>query len=161
MMKVGENSGLGGRRYRTKLKMYSGFPEATALLDIFFLVLLFVVFASSFVRVSGVSVALPRVSSHQDERLDRGMVVSLTPAEKNDEVRVYFRDRLVAMKDLREEISKVVRNKSPLTVVIIRADRQVPFQKVAEVMTIAAGLNLRSFIAVMPDEDKAPERFEN
>ena len=160
-MKCGANIALGGRRYRTKLKMYSGFPDATALLDIFFLVLLFVVLASSFVRVSGVSVALPRVSSHKDERLDRGMVVSLTPAEKNGEVKVYFRDRLVAMNKLGEEISQVAHNKFSRTVIIIRADREVPFQKVAEVMTIAAGLNLRSFIAVMPDEDKTPERFEN
>ncbi len=157
MMKPGENSVFGCRRYRTGLKMYSGFPDATALLDIFFLVLLFVVLASSFVRVSGVSVALPRVSSHREERLERRMVVSLTPAEKNGEVKVYFRDRLVD--NLESELS-AVHDKSTRTVIIIRADRAVPFQKVAEVMTIAAKAKLRSFIAVMPDEDKTPAQFE-
>ena len=158
MMKFGENDSFGSRRYRTKLKKYSGFPDATALLDIFFLVLLFVVLASSFVRVSGVSVSLPRVSSHKEERLERRMVVSLTPAEKNGEVKVYFRDKLV--NNLEAELS-AVHDKSTRTVIIIRADRAVPFQKVAEVMTIAAKAKLRSFIAVMPDEDKALAQFEN
>ena len=158
MTKPGENGVFGGRRYRTKLKMYRGFPDATALLDIFFLVLLFVVLASSFVRVSGVSVALPRVSSHREERLERRMVVSLTPAEKPGEVKVYFRDKLVD--NLEAELS-AVHDRSAKTVIIIRADRAVPFQKVAEVMTIAAKAKLRSFIAVMPDEDKAPALFEN
>ena len=159
MMRPGENSVFGGRRYRTGLKMYSGFPEATALLDIFFLVLLFVGFASSFVRVSGVSVALPKVKSpHNEERLERKMVVSLTPSESG-EVKVYFRDQLVRMKDLEAEFS-AIHDKSPKTVIIIRADRAVPFERVANVMTVAAKAKLRSFIAVMPDEDKAPAEFE-
>ena len=158
MTKPGENGVFGGRRYRTRLKMYRGFPEATALLDIFFLVLLFVVFASSFVRVSGVSVELPRVSSHREERLERRMVVSLTPGEKPGEVKIYFRDKPVD--NLGKELS-AVHDRSAKTVIIIRADRAVPFQKVAEVMTIAAKAKLRSFIAVMPDEDKALAQFEN
>ena len=158
MTKFGENPEFGGRRYRTKLKMYRGFPDATALLDIFFLVLLFAVLASSFVRISGVSVALPRVSSHKEERLERRMVVSLAPAEKDGEVKIYFRDKLVD--NLEKELS-AVHDRSARTVIIIRADRAVPFQKVAEVMTIAAKAKLRSFIAVMPDEDKTPALFEN
>ena len=103
---------------------------------------------------------MPKVKSpHNEERLERKMVVSLTPAEKSGEVKVYFRDQLVRMDDLESELS-AVHDKSPKTVIIIRADRAVPFQRVAEVMTVAAKAKLRSFIAVMPDEDKAPAEYE-
>ena len=156
MMRSRENSSFGCRRYRTRLKLYHGFPAATALLDIFFLVLLFVVFASSFVRVSGVSVALPQVKSPaMMERLERRMVVSLKPAENGGGIRMYFRDRPVDMKKLQEELGK-----SAKTVIIIRADREVPFENVAEVMTTAAKSNLRSFIAVMPGKDEESTQFE-
>ena len=158
MMRFGENPAFGYRRYRTNLKMYQGFPDVIALLDILFLALLFVVMASASVRVSGVNVSLPRVSSHSGARLER-MVVSLTPPDKNGEVKVYFRDKLVMMENLSAEFSDV-HDKSPKAVIIIRADRSVPFEKVARVMTTAEESKVPSFIAVMPDEDKAPLPFE-
>ena len=157
MTNFGENPAFGSRRYRTKLKMYSGFPDVIALLDILFLALLFIVLASAFVKVSGVSVSLPRVSSHSMARLER-VVVSLTKPDKSGEVKVFFRDKPVDMETLLGEFGKVHKS-SPKAVIIIRADREVPFENVAKVMSTARMAGAPSFIAVQPDKGKGPENF--
>ena len=54
---------IGRRRYQTRLKPLSGWPELTALVDILFLVLIFFFLSSSFVRVSGISVNDPVITS--------------------------------------------------------------------------------------------------
>lgn len=152
---------LGRRRYRTRLRFHSGWPELTALVDILFLALLFFVLSISFVRVSGISVALPRVNAQNTAALER-FVISLTPPEPDGGLRgdIYFRDKLVSINGLREQLS-LLHDRSKRASVIIRADRNVPFEAVAEVMAIAEAAQLPSFIAVMPPGEKLSAPFEN
>ena len=151
-MSIGR-TGLGGRRYRTRLSCRTGWPELTALVDILFLALLFFVLASSFVRVSGVSVSLPRVKARNTAALER-FVVSLTPPEPGSGPggNIYFRDKLMDADELRRELSRL-HDRSKRATIIIRADRNVPFEKVAEVMAITEAADLPGFIAVtLPGE---------
>ena len=146
-------TGFGERRYRTRLKYYSGWPELTALVDILFLALLFFVLASSFVRVSGVRVSLPQVKARNTAALER-FVVSLTPPENggNPGGNIYFRDKLCSVNELREELS-LLHDRAKRATIIIRADRDVPFERVAEVMAIIEAAQLPSFVAVtLPGE---------
>ena len=143
-------AGLGQRRYRTRLKYRSGWPELTALVDILFLSLLFFALASNFVRVSGIDIALPQVNTRTTAALQR-FVISVAPsdAEGDQGVRIYFREkRCKDIDELRQELS-VLHDSSPRRAsVIIRADRSVPFEEVAKVMDAAKKAQLTCFIAV-------------
>ena len=69
---------IGRRRYCTRLKPLSGWPGVTALVDIFFLALIFFFLSGSFVRVSGISVELPRVRPSNIADMEK-FVVTITP----------------------------------------------------------------------------------
>ena len=153
-------NGFGERRYRTKLKPFSGWPELTALVDILFLALLFFILASASVQVSGVGVSLPKVNVQHTAVLAR-YVVSITPssARNGSGGNIYFRDRLMSADELRKELSELHDHVSNATV-IIRADRNVPFERVAEVMSIVGAAKLSSFIAVTRPEEKLSTPIE-
>ena len=80
------NPSIGDRRYKPRLRPKSGWPELTALIDVMFLVMLFLFLSSSFVRVSGIRVNPPRVrpSSVADlEKFVETLLVSaLEPAQQ-------------------------------------------------------------------------------
>ena len=158
-MNTGAN-GFGERRYRTNLRPFSGWPELTALADILFLALLFFILASASVQVSGVGVSLPKVNVQHTAVLAR-YVVSLTPAAPEIGLggNIYFRDRLMSADELRKELS-VLHDHDRNATVIIRADRNVPFERVAEVMSIVGAAKLSSFIAVTRPEEKPSAPIE-
>jgi biopolymer transport protein ExbD len=143
-------AGLGQRRYRTRLKYRSGWPELTALVDILFLALLFFALTSNFVRVSGIDIALPQVNTRTTAALER-FVISLAISDSEGDpggVRIYFREkRCRGIDELRQELSELY-DSSPRASVIIRADRSVPFEEVAKVMDAAKKAQLACFIAV-------------
>ena len=143
-------TGLGQRRYRTRLKYRSGWPELTALVDIFFLSLLFFALSSNFVRVSGIDIALPQVSSRTTAALQR-FVISIAPSDVEGDpgIRIYFREkRCRDIEELRQELSLLHDSSPRRASVIIRADRSVPFDEVAKVMDAAKKAQLACFIAV-------------
>ena len=165
-------SGFGQRRYRTRLKYRTGWPELTALADILFLSLLFFVLASTSVRVSGIEVRLPEVDTLSSAVLER-YVVSLTPpdpaatktssADAPDEksVNIYFREkRCRDLGELRQELAELRRRHDGQVNVIIRADRGIPFDEVARVMDAAKAENVSCFIAVKVPEENSSTTFE-
>ena len=141
-------SAFGERRYRTRLKCYSGWPELTALADILFLALLFFALTSSFVRVSGIAVSLPTMNTRTTAALER-FVISLAPdAEGGSGMKIYFMEkRCRDIDELRRQLSELY-ERAPRGSVIIRADRSIPFEEVAKVMDAAKNANLACFIAV-------------
>ena len=157
-MKITSN-GFGQRRYRTRLEYRRGWPELTALADILFLSLMFFGIASSFVRVSGIKVDLPLVDTRSSEALER-FVVSLTSSEAGAGVNIYFREKHCgSIVELRQELAELYQRHADATV-IIRADRNVPFEEVARVMDAAKSENLSCFIAVKVPEEEIATPFE-
>ena len=155
-------TGLGQRRYRTRLKYRSGWPELTALVDILFLSLLFFALASNFVRVSGIDIALPQVNTRTTSALQR-FVISIAPsdAEGDQGVRIYFREkRCRNIDELRQELSLLHDSSPRRASVIIRADRSVPFEEVAKVMDAAKKAQLACFIAVDAPAPKPSAAYE-
>ena len=150
--------GLGERRYRTRLKYRTGWPELTALVDILFLSLLFFSLTSSFTPVSGIDIALPRMDTRTTAALER-FVISLAPAEPGSgaSMSIYYRERRCRdIDELRQQLSET-RDKFIRPSVIIRADRSIPFEEVAKVMDAAKKAGLSSFIAldVLSEEPSA------
>ena len=146
---------LGQRRYRTRLKYRTGWPELTALVDIFFLLLLFLALTRNFTRVSGIEIALPRINTRTTASLER-FVISLAPAAPGSGagMSIYFREkRYNNLGELRQELSDLHAD-SPRSSVIIRADRNIPFEEVAKVMDAAKKAEVACFIAVdVPPEE--------
>ena len=141
--------GFGERRYRTRLKYRTGWPELTALIDLLFLSLMFFSLSRNFTRVSGIKVALPRMDTRTTVALER-FVISLAPAEPGDgyPIRIYYREkRCKDLDELRQDLSELHENLKRASV-IIRADRSIPFEEVAKVMDAAKKEQLACFIAV-------------
>ena len=142
-------SEIGKRRYQTRLKPRSGWPELTALIDVMFLTLLFLFLSASFVRVSGVKVELPKVRVSSAVSLERFIVTVVPPASAGQPHLFYFNDQPVSLETLKQRLAEVS-GRSGNASIIIRADRRVPFEQVAQVMALAEAAKLSSFIAVVP-----------
>lgn len=139
------------RRYRTRLKYFSKWPELTALIDVLFITLLFFSLTCSFIRIPGVGVELPRLAAPEVVELER-FVVSITPPSRNDgSCKFYFKDQEMTLDGLKQAFHDIPEGSSKRSIVIC-ADRRVPFDTVAQVMATAEAAKLPSFIAVMPPE---------
>ena len=133
------------RKYAPKLQPFSGRPDFTPFLDVFFLLLIFFVLSLPFVQLSGVEVALPQINAGQMRAgLERFIItIANTP---DGGVQLYFNDKPLNKEDLAEELSQV-RTKSDMKMVIVRADANTSHAAVTEVMTIAARFGLSTFLA--------------
>lgn len=149
---------IGRRRYRTRLKPLSGWPEVIALVDIFFLALIFFFLSGSFVRVSGISVELPRVRPSNIADMEKFVVTITPPASAGGECLLYFNDQPVTPELLKQRFGEV-RGRSQTASVIIRADQRVSFEMVTEVMAMAEAAKLSSFLAVMPPSERQETVF--
>jgi len=145
---------IGRRRYHSNLKQHLGFPSFLALVDLCFLLLMFILMASSIVRISGIEVKLPAVDAPYVAHLGN-LVISVTGGESG---KIYFRDRECDLNILRRELAAL---KDPDgKMVVIRAAHDVPAGVVEEIMAIAAEARLTSLLAVRPVENKPEIRFE-
>ena len=147
---------IGRRRYQTRLKPLSGWPELTALVDILFLVLIFFFLSSSFVRVSGISVNLPRVRTSGVADLEK-YIVTLAPGPDGKPL-LYFNDQPVSPELLKQRFGEE-QGRARTASIVIRADREVPSGAVAEIMALAEAAKLSSFIAVTPPERRQATVF--
>lgn len=142
------------RRYKSRLKPFCKWPEMTAALDVFFLALLFFALTSSFIRIPGIGVELPRLAAPEVAEVER-FIVSITPPPQPEmSCQFYFKDKLVTFEELKHEFSRIPENSLRRSIVIC-ADRRVPFDTVSQVMAAAESANLPSFIAVMPPASRS------
>ena len=147
----------GARRYRPKRRGRPVFVGVIALVDLFFLLLFFILMASSLVRISGIKVDLPRAKVPQASGLGGAIVTIAPPATPDGPCRIYYRDRELSGDQLRNELL----TSPPLEkVLIIRADRKVPTGVLSGVMAIAEGANMETFIAVGTPKSGREMRFE-
>lgn len=127
-------------------KPLSGMPPMIAVIDIFFLTLFFFMLSSSFVQVSGIKVDLPRADSTVSADIEKFIVTIAWSAEGP---KLFFNDRPVTHEKLKEDLAKIS-GVSRSAMIVIRADRRIPFEPVSEIMTMAEKAQLASFIAVQP-----------
>jgi biopolymer transport protein ExbD len=151
---------LGSRHFQTRLKPVSGWPPLVALIDLMFLLLLFFVLATSFVRVSGIQVDLPRVQGGSVVDMER-YVVTVVPSDRKDlnkPALVYFNDRPVTLEQLKQELN-TVRSHTRSATVIVMADKAVPQGVFAEIMAIAENAQLAVFLPMAAPEEKNTSIF--
>ena len=133
------------RKYAPQLKAFRGRPDFTPFLDVFFLLLIFLVMSLPFVQLSGVEVTLPQINAGRVRAgLERFIItISNTPDGGSQ---LYFNDKPLTLDGLAEELSEVSR-KSDMKMVIIRADANTTHAVVTEVMTVAARFGLSTLLA--------------
>lgn len=150
---------FGTRRYKSRLKPKTGWPELTALIDVLFLALLFFALSGSFVRISGIGVELPRIQAPNVADVERLVVTVSPPDVPGKPCQVYFQDKLMTLDVLKEQFFKL-NDSSRQASIIICADRRVPFETVARIMAFAESAKISSFIALAPPDAKRETRFE-
>ena len=133
------------RKYAPRLQPFKGRPDCTPFLDVFFLLLIFLVLSMPFVQLSGVEVTLPQINAGRVRPGLERFIITIANAPDGG-VQLYFNDKPLNMEDRAEELSQV-RSKSDMKMVIVRADANTTHAAVTEVMTIAAKFGLSTFLA--------------
>ncbi|MBN2640449.1 MAG: biopolymer transporter ExbD [Victivallales bacterium] len=131
---------------RTKRSICHGRPDLTPLIDVLFLVLIFVMLSSSFIKISGITVELPVVDSNRLQSVER-FVVSIDRHSN-----IYFRDKAIDWKGLKQGLVDVSSATDHATI-ILRSDSRAPFGVVARVMALAEEAGLSVFVATVAPED--------
>lgn len=149
------NIRLAHRRYRPRLQAKHGWPVLTALIDLLFLLVMFMVLSLGSTKLSGIAVELPRFAAGKLEQVDK-FVVSLTKPVGSEASQIYFQDNPVTRNQLAEELQKLRQSKIRRAI-IIRADRSVPFDDVMAIMGVAENAGLSSFLATSPAAESIGE----
>ena len=127
--------------------------DITPVVDVVFNLLIFFALSFNFAATSGgINVKLPSATSVEPIKTEQ-LTISLTKDGK-----VFYNDKTVDLKELNKKL-KAVKNKDSL--VIIRADNDVPHGKVVQIMDIAksGGLSKLAF-AVQPASTLGEEEEE-
>lgn len=146
------------RRYRIRAVPHRGWPTTVALIDIFFLTMLFIALSSQSTKLSGVTVDLPCISNAQISQVEK-YVVSLTYNQTDASRQIFFQDRPVSSSQLAAELSQL-KSSAKEPQIIIRADREIPYETVVDVINMAQSVGIPSFLAVVPRPEKAETRFD-
>lgn len=154
------NISITHRRYTTKLKKRTGWPELIGLVDIFFICMLCFVFSTSFVRISGISVNLPQIKAPNIADVNK-YVISVTSSDKSNEYTIYFRDIKLDLKTLEEKLFELHTQAGNTTSVILRADKNVPYEFLSKIMSLTEAAKVSCFLAVMPSNDQEATLFDN
>jgi len=148
----------GFRRYAPRLKPCLGWPPMIALLDIGLLIVMFLFISKSFIKVYGVKVDLPVVGTAAPADLEK-YIVTIVPVGGGSGVELYYQDSRIGMDQLPQALSRL-HDVSRNAAIIIRSDRNVSFEAVAQVMTIAEKAGVPSFLAVSVSGEKSAAKLE-
>ena len=125
----------------------------TAFVDVFFLCLIFVMVSSSFVKVSGIKVDLPKAATMSNLGVERFVVT----IDKNS--KIYFNDQEISTWDLLKE--RFVAARPHTGTVILRADTRAPFSAVSKLMALAEETDLNVLVATVSPGKEKPAVFKD
>lgn len=147
-------------KLRPNLEVLSGKLDIAPLIDIMFLLIVFLALSSSFVFHSGlpVSIDLPSVDTEQMYATEKIVVVLTRDGD------IYLNDMPVRHGELEKHLTDIAFQSKAITLqrlnrdggpvpasyapkVLLRADAGVPYERVVEVMSIARSLSMGVFLA--------------
>ncbi|MHC4196526.1 MAG: ExbD/TolR family protein [Planctomycetota bacterium] len=117
-----------------------------SLIDILFLLLLFFVVTSSFVEHPNIKLALPSASNAEASRFE-GIIITISK-----EGRLFMGKQSIGV----SELEVVLRSRAAAVddpVLVLRADREVPYGVVVAVMDVARGAGLKRITALTISEE--------
>ncbi|UDQ97322.1 biopolymer transporter ExbD [Lentisphaerota bacterium WC36G] len=133
--------------FSDKTKIFTNRPDLTPLVDMMFLLLIFVMLSSSFLNVTGIMVEVPKVSNQTAMDMKK-MIISI---DKDNQI--YFQNKQVSLKELQRnllDLDSVIPSNSA---VILSADKDSKSGIMTKIYSLADKANLDLF--VLTDEEKA------
>lgn len=119
----------------------------TSLVDVLFLLLIFFMVTSAFVEQPNIKLELPS-TTHSEVSKMNNMVLSIARDGK-----LFLQDRPVDKKDLEKELRRVILDTGD-EVLVLKADKFVPYGVVIDIMDAVKGAGFRKVIAptIMEEE---------
>jgi biopolymer transport protein ExbD len=111
-------------KFKRRLKIERGAVDLTPLINVFFLLLIFFMFTSSFIFQPGIRVSLPRAITSEVIQ-EEGTVLIITK-----DGRIYLSDREITRDELSSKLRLIAKGKGAL---LIKADGDAPLAMVVEV----------------------------
>src|SRR3989338_4933220 len=111
-------------RFKRRLKIEKGILDLTPLINVFFLLLIFFIFTSSFIFQPGIKVNLPKAVTSEVIQQEN-MVIIIT---RDD--RIYLNEREISQDDLASNLRIIAKDKKPL---LVKADSRASLGGVVEI----------------------------
>lgn len=125
-------------KFRRRLKIEKGHLDLTPLVNVFFLLLVFFIFTSSFMFQPGIKVGLPRAVTGDMLQQEAAVLI----VSKDD--LMYLDDREISMQELASKLAMLAKDGSSL---LIKADSRSSHGKMVQIwdMCRARGISRVSF----------------
>ncbi len=130
-------------RVRPRLKIFRGHPSLIPYISLFFILVLYFMMGTNFVPVEGISVDLPQGPT---TRIYASKKLIITVDKESN---IYFNDMLIPnIAVLKRQLNEILhenaggRNRETL---IIRADKNISLELVAQLMALREELNVNAF----------------
>jgi len=117
-------------RHRDRIQ---GIFELTPLINVFFLLLIFFMFTSSFIFQPGIRVSLPRAVTSEVLAPEEIAII----IDKDDTI--YVNDRPISIEELTSNLRILAKEETPL---LIKADRNSSLGRIVEVLDLCRAENL-------------------
>ncbi len=114
-------------RFKRGLKIEKGMPDMTPFLNVFFLLLVFFLFTSSFIFQPGIKVNLPKAVT-SDVVPQENIVLIITKDNK-----IFLNDREITEDELVSKLRIIAKEKTPL---LIKADNDAPLGRIVDIWDI-------------------------
>ncbi len=111
-------------KFKRRLKAEGGLLDLTSLVNVFFLLLIFFIFTSSFIFQPGIKVSLPKAVTSEVIQQEN-VVMTVTRDNK-----VYLNDREISQDEIASNLRIIAKERSSL---LIKADSNASLGKVVEI----------------------------
>lgn len=111
-------------KFKRRMKIEKGSLDLTSLINVFFLLLIFFMFTSSFIFQPGIRVSLPKAITSEVIQ-EEGDILIITKAG-----RIYLGDRDISSDELSSKLRLIAKAKGSL---LIKADSDASLGKVVEI----------------------------
>ena len=111
-------------RFKRRLGIEKGLLDLTPLVNVFFLLLVFFIFTSSFIFQPGIKVNLPKAVTSEVIQQEN-VVIIITRDDK-----IYLNDREISQDEIASNLRIIAKGKTPL---LIKADSHASLGRVVEI----------------------------
>ena len=126
--------------FSEETKVFINRPDLTPLVDMVFLLLIFVMLSSSFLNVTGIMVETPKVTNQTAMDMKK-LIISIT---KNNEI--YFQSKQVSLKELQRQLLDLAPVIPANSAIILSADANSKTGTITKIYSLAQKAHLNIFI---------------
>jgi len=120
-------------KFKRRLKIEEGHLDVTPLVNVFFLLLVFFMFTSSFIFQPGIKVNLPKAVTSEVIQQENTVII-ITKDNK-----IYLEDREITLDELSSKLSIIAKEKTGL---LIKADSMASHGRIVEIWDMCRSHNV-------------------